>query len=144
MEMTLTELVNRLREVGPYDQPPSPTTSKEDTQPPLPGDETSEGEDTDEDGNLVAKGSDSIEEEDPCRDGDGGEPMGAEDPEEDPNEEEGDPIKEKTFKEDPNENEKEPMEEDDSNEGEVKFIEKGDLMKEPAGNKDNGVVESLV
>jgi len=79
MEMTLTELVNRLREVGPYDQPPSPATSKEDTQPPLPGDETSEGEDTDEEGNLVAKGSDSIEEEDPCRDGDEGEPMGAED-----------------------------------------------------------------
>jgi len=34
MGMTLPELVDCLRKAGPYDQPPSPTVSEEDTPPP--------------------------------------------------------------------------------------------------------------
>jgi len=51
MVMSLTKLVDHLREEGPYDQPPSLLTSQKDT-PPL-GDETFEGEAPKEERNPI-------------------------------------------------------------------------------------------
>ena len=69
--ITLLQLVDYLREVGPHDQLPSPIASEEDIPPPPPppNDEASKGEAIDEEGNPVANGSNSTEEEDPSGSG---------------------------------------------------------------------------
>ena len=46
--MSVTKLVDYLREKGPYDQPPSLTASQEDTPPPE--DQTSEDEPIEDEG----------------------------------------------------------------------------------------------
>ena len=151
MGMTLPELVDRLRppyekQLIPLDEETDfrngtslslPTASEEDT-PPL-GDEVSEGEAAEKEGNLMVKGSNSAEEEDPTRDEEEGEPIEEEYPKKHLNAEEKEPIEEEDPEEDPSEDEEEPMEEDDSTEGETEFIEEGDLVEEPMGNEDNGV-----
>jgi len=151
MGMTLPELVDRLRppyekQLIPLDEETDfrngtslslPTASEEDT-PPL-GDEVSEGEAAEKEGNLMVKGSNSVEEEDPTRDEKEGEPIEEECPKKHLNEEEKEPIEEEDPEEDPSEDEEEPMEEDDSTEEEEEFIEEGGLEEEPEGNEDKGV-----
>jgi len=81
MGMSVIELVDYLRDKGPYDLPPSPTACQEDS-PPLE-DNTSEEEPIKDEG-------EPMEGEDPEENHSGGEeePREEEDPEEDPSEDE--------------------------------------------------------